>query len=179
MRTDDLVHALAADHHAVQSSIGRRFMLAIAVGFAISAAAFWVTLGFRPDIATAAFTVRFDLKIVQALLLAASAASLVLRLARPGADTRPWIVVMLAAPTLLVIAVVAELVLIPTDRWQANLIGSFFRMPFCDPAAVAAPSRRRDAGVAPRRADAAGPGWRCGRACRRRACRRAVRDAMH
>jgi len=124
MRTDDLVHALAADCCAAQSSIGRQFALAIAVGFVISAVAFWVTLGFRPDIATAVFTVRFDLKIVQALLLATTAAALVLRLVRPGAGTRLRVAVMAATPILLVIAVIAELVLVPADRWRETLVGS-------------------------------------------------------
>ncbi len=87
MRTDDLVHALVADRHAAQLPIGRQFALAIAIGFAVSAILFWVTLGPRPDIAVAALTVRFDLKIVEALLLAATAFALVLRLAQPGGGT--------------------------------------------------------------------------------------------
>lgn len=121
MRTDDLVHALVTDRTAAQSPIERRFALAIAIGFAISAAAFWVTLGFRQDIATAAFTVRFDLKIVETLLLAATATALVLRLARPGATLQT--AVLAAAPVLLVIAVIAELFLVPASQWQAKLVG--------------------------------------------------------
>ena len=123
MRTDDLVHALVADSHAAQSSIGRQFALAIAIGFAISAVLFWVTLGPRPDIAAAAVTVRFDLKIIEALLLAATAGALALRLAQPGANTRPQTIVMAAAPILLVIAVIAELLIVPASQWQAKLVG--------------------------------------------------------
>ena len=123
MRTDDLVHALVADRHGAQTSIGRQFALAIAIGYAISAAAFWVTLGFRPDIAAAAFTVRFDLKVVEALLLAATAAALVLRLARPGAGTALQTIVLAVAPVLLVIAVIAELLIVPVSQWQAKLVG--------------------------------------------------------
>ncbi|MEX2035399.1 MAG: NrsF family protein [Xanthobacteraceae bacterium] len=123
MRTDDLVHALVADRAAGQSSIGRQFALAIAIGFAISAVLFWVTLGPRPDIAVAALTVRFDLKIVEALLLAATAVALALRLARPGAGTDLQTVAMAAAPVLLAIAVVAEMFVVPASQWQAKLVG--------------------------------------------------------
>lgn len=124
MRTDDLVHALVADHRAAQTSIGRQLALAIAIGFAISAAAFWVTLGPRPDIEAAALTVRFDLKIMEALLLAATAVALVLRLAQPGAGTGLQKVVLAAAPALLAITVIAELLVVPADQWQAKLVGS-------------------------------------------------------
>lgn len=124
MRTDDLVHALVADHHAAQTSIGRQLALAIAIGFAISAAAFWVTLGPRPDIEAAALTVRFDMKIMEALLLAATAVALVLRLAQPGAGTGLQKVVLAAAPALLAITVIAELLVVPADQWQAKLVGS-------------------------------------------------------
>ncbi len=124
MRTDDLVHALAADHGAAQPSIGRQFMRAIAIGFAISAVVFWMTLGPRPDIATAVGTVRFNLKIVETLLLATTAIALALRLAQPGADTRPQTFVMAAAPILLVVAVIAELLILPASQWQSELVGN-------------------------------------------------------
>jgi len=124
MRTDDLVHAMVADLHAAQTSIGRQFALAIAIGFAISAVLFWVTLGPRPDIAAAALTIRFDLKIVETLLLAATAVALVLRLAQPGAGTGLQKIVLAAAPALLTVAVMAELLVVPTDQWQAKLVGS-------------------------------------------------------
>jgi hypothetical protein len=124
MRTDDLVHAMVADQTAAQSSLGRKFTLAIAVGFAISAVLFWVTLGPRPDIETAVLTVRFDFKIVETLLLAATAVALVLRLAQPGAGTGLQMAALAAAPALLVVTVIAELLVIPADQWQAKLVGS-------------------------------------------------------
>ena len=123
MRTEDLVHAMAADHTAAQSSLGRKFAMAIAIGFTISAVLFWVMLGPRPDIAVAAVTVRFDLKIVEALLLAATAVALTLRLAQPGAGTGLQTLAMAAAPALLAIAVIAELFAVPSSQWQAKLVG--------------------------------------------------------
>jgi hypothetical protein len=123
MRTDDLVHALAADRGAAQLSIGRQIALAIAIGFAISAGLFWMTLGLRPDIATAVGSVRFNLKIVETLLLAATAIALVVRLAQPGANTLRQTIVMAAAPILVLIAVIAELLILPASEWGAKLVG--------------------------------------------------------
>jgi hypothetical protein len=128
MRTDDLVHALAADHAPTHPSTGRKFAVAIAIGFAISASLFWVTLGPRPDIAAAAMTVRFDFKIAEALLLAATAVALALRLAQPGAGTtlQKWVLAL--APALLALAVIAELVAVPAGQWQTKLVGSMSMM---------------------------------------------------
>lgn len=123
MRTDRLVHALVADHRKTKASMARQFALAIAVGFSISAALFWITLGPRPDIAAAAATLRFDFKIVVALLLAATAVALAMRLARPGAGAIAQMASMAAAPVLLAIAVIAEIVVVPASQWPAKLVG--------------------------------------------------------
>ena len=80
MRTDDLVHAMVVDHTAAQSSLGRQFALAIAIDCDFRGLVL-VTLARS---AAAALTVRFDLKIVETLLLAATAVALVLRLAQPA-----------------------------------------------------------------------------------------------
>jgi len=124
MRTDDLVHALSADNHAARSTIERRFTLAAAIGFVISAGLFWMTMGPRADIASAVLTVRFDLKIVEALLLSATAIALILRLARPGASTNLQIIVLAAAPVLLAAGVITELAVVPAGLWQTKLVGS-------------------------------------------------------
>ena len=124
MRTDDLVHALVTDRAVAQAPLGRQVALAIAIGVATSAVLFWVALGPRVDIAEAAVTVRFDLKIVQALLLATTAVALVLRLAQPGAGAGMQKALLSAAPILLVIAVAAELFIVPASQWQAKLVGS-------------------------------------------------------
>ncbi|MBI1204191.1 MAG: DUF1109 family protein [Rhodopseudomonas sp.] len=124
MRTDDFVHALAVDRTPSHASTGRQFAVALAIGFAVSALAFWWTLGPRPDIATAAMTVRFDFKITEALLLAATAIALALRLAQPGAATAAQKWVLCLAPVLLAVAVIAELVVVPASQWPIRLVGS-------------------------------------------------------
>ena len=94
----------------------------------VSAILFEATLGPRPDVAEALRTPRFLLKIIEALLLAATATFLVTRLARPGAPTGAARFAMLAAPALLIMAVLAELVLIGRSEWATRLIGSNSRV---------------------------------------------------
>jgi hypothetical protein len=123
MKTADLVNSLAADAIA-PVRLGRRLGPALALGAAASLALFMAGLGPRPDFAEAARTVRFDLKFVDALALAAPSALLCWRLMRP--DARPGaLALLLVAPfALLAGAVVAELLLVPPDLWGTRLIGT-------------------------------------------------------
>ncbi len=122
MRTDHLVQALVADRATAQPPIASQLAVALGIGFAISAAVFLLVLGPRPDIAFAATTVRFDVKLVQVVVLAVTAVVLVLRVARPGAASG-WPIILLA-PALLAVAVVAELVAVPSGQWLVRLVGS-------------------------------------------------------
>jgi hypothetical protein len=122
MRTDELIRALAADTRPARSLTGS-VVVALAVGFALSALLFWMTLGPRPDIAAAVRTVRFDLKVVEMLLLAAAAGVLVLRLARPAADVKSATGWLLLVPALLAAAALIEFVLVGS-QWRVKLIGS-------------------------------------------------------
>jgi hypothetical protein len=124
MKTADLINSLAADPITPPIHLGRRVTLALALGAAVSLALFMAALGPRPDFAAAARTVRFDLKFVDALALLAPSALLCWRLMRP--DARPGaLALLLVAPfALLVSAVVAELLLVPSDVWRTRLIGT-------------------------------------------------------
>jgi hypothetical protein len=124
MRTDDLIRSLLADQGTAVPSVERQLALALVAGFVVSALLFWAVLAPRPDVAAAAMTLRFDLKIVETLLLAATAGLLVLRLARPGAQTRARTIALLAAPVLLLAAVAVELTLVPRSQWMTVLVGS-------------------------------------------------------
>ncbi len=123
MQTDELIHALTADVRGAPRSLERSLAIAVAVGFAASAFLFWITLGPRADIAAAAATPRFDLKIVEMLLLAGVAGALVLRLARPGIDVATASRMLLIVPAMLAGAAVIELMLVG-PQWQAKLVGS-------------------------------------------------------
>ena len=85
MRTDELINTLVADH-AVQprpKPVGQGLVMAIIGGLAISLALFSLTLGVRPDILSALSTWRFDLKLIDNLVLVIAAAWVALRLSSP------------------------------------------------------------------------------------------------
>jgi hypothetical protein len=124
MRTGDLINVLVADQKRPSLSIERRLAIAAAIGFAVAAAMFWFTIGPRDDIAAVAATPRFVFKIFESLLLAVGAAILILRLVRPGADTRKGVLAVAAVPVLLAGAVAIELMLVAPAQWGATLVGS-------------------------------------------------------
>ncbi|HXL99912.1 MAG TPA: NrsF family protein [Rhizomicrobium sp.] len=121
MNTDKLIAALAADGKPDMPP-GRMVLSAALAGFVIAAVLFFAMLGPRPDFMAAIHTPRFVFKFVVTLALAASAAILVARAARPAASAGPNVLLLLT-PTLLVLAVVAELFLEPANSWTKWLIG--------------------------------------------------------
>ncbi len=162
MQTDDLVRALAADHATRLASLERVFAIAIGAGLAVAVVMFAVLLGPRDDVAAAAETPRFLLKFVETLLLAATSAWLVLRLMRPGVPVGSALFALVAAPAVLALAVLTEMVLVPSAAWGERLVGSNSRicltfipllaLPLLAAVLVAlrhgAPTRRRLAGAA-------------------------------
>ena len=128
MRTDALIRALVEDSPTRGMSLERRLAAALPIGFVVSLALFLVTLGPRPDILQALQTPRFLLKLVEALIFAATAMAFALRLARPGAPLRGARVAILAAPVLLAAAVIGELALVDPTDWSARLIGENSRV---------------------------------------------------
>jgi hypothetical protein len=124
MDTNELIKALAAD--ARQRAAPMSFVWWGAAGLAISVAAavFFATLGPRPDIAIAVETPRFLFKFVVTITLAVSAFGLARALSRPGETWRKAMPYLAAAPTLMAIAVIVELSLLPPDAWSAKLIGT-------------------------------------------------------
>jgi hypothetical protein len=125
MRTDDFINALARDHEACPrlKPLSWIFLTAIAAGFGVAWVAFALTLGVRPDVASAILTWRYDFKFVVTLTLAVTSARLVWRLARPAADARPAGLAMAAAPVLLFGAVLYELWAVPASGWLPRAIG--------------------------------------------------------
>jgi hypothetical protein len=124
MKTSQLIDALAADPAMHVPSLQRSLILALAIGAAISAALFLAIVGPRADIATAAQTVRFDLKFVDTLALALPSAALCIHILRPDARLGALAMLLVAPLLLLAGAVVAELFVVPSDQWGARLIGS-------------------------------------------------------
>ncbi len=124
MDTNELVEALVADARQPAASISSAWWGAVGLAIALAAAVFFATLGPRADIATAAETPRFLFKFVFAVTLAASAFGCARALSRPGETWRKAMPYLAAAPALIAMAVVAELLLLPPDTWAAKLIGT-------------------------------------------------------
>jgi hypothetical protein len=124
MDTNELIKVLAADIPRPSATLSTVWWGAAGLAITLAGAVFLVTLGPRPDIATAAETPRFLLKFVFAITLAASAFGCARVLSRPGEAWRKTMPYLAAAPALLAVAAVAELFLLPPDTWPAKLIGT-------------------------------------------------------
>ena len=99
-------------------------LIAVAGGALATALIFFFTLGVRPDVSAALETPRFLFKCVLTLTLFATAMGLVLHLARPGAVPSGWVMALAAAPALLILATIAELLYVPPDLWAQRLLGT-------------------------------------------------------
>jgi len=124
MDTNELVQLLAADARPRGASISSVWWGAVGLAITLAAAVFLATLDPRPDIVAAAETPRFLLKFVVAIMLAASAFGLDRALSRPGGTWRKAMPYLAAAPVLLAMAVIVELLLLPPDTWSAKLVGT-------------------------------------------------------
>ncbi len=126
MKTRDFINALAQDHAARPQPQPLRwtFVTALAAGLGVAVVAFALTLGVRPDVASAILTWRYDFKLVVTVTLAVTSARLVWRLARPAADFRSAELGLAAAPLLLFGAVLYELWAMPASSWLPRAIGS-------------------------------------------------------
>ena len=127
MRTSELIAALAADPIPAPVSIGGRVAAALGLGLLGSLALYALFVGPRADIATAAQTIRFNLKFVDALALALPSLLLLLRLARPDAKPGALALFLFAPLILLAGAVAVELMVVPPSEWLSRLIGHNMR----------------------------------------------------
>ena len=123
MKTEDLIKALAADASAPAMPVRRAWSLATAVATAIAVLVLFSTIGVRPDIAAASETLRFLFKPAATIVLAATALKALAALSRPDVEAGVMLR-LLAAPFLLVAAVLAELIVVPSSEWGVRLIGT-------------------------------------------------------
>jgi hypothetical protein len=127
VKTAQLIDVLAQDA-PVGWRLSSRLAAAFAVGAVIAAVVFMAGIGMRPDMAVAGHTMRVQFKFLFALTLLSGAAGAVAQVGRPdvsraGAPPGPWAAVLSAAPALLVLAVIAELLETPAQSWIPHLIG--------------------------------------------------------
>jgi len=123
MTTEDLIRALASDRPGRLPPLNLGFAAAVAIGVVAAFVLFMGLLGPRPDIATAVRDPRFVLKFAVTLALAAGAAGLALRIARPGAPAGPWRFAVFVGPVLLGLGLVYELASAPGAEWGSRLVG--------------------------------------------------------
>ena len=124
MDTSEFIKTLAADTRRISIPLPAMWWIAAAIAISIAAGEFFATLGPRPDIATAAETVRFLFKFLATITLVVSAFGCVRTLSRPGVTSHRAIACLAAAPALIVVAVIAELVALPSNTWLASMIGT-------------------------------------------------------
>ncbi len=122
MKTDELISLLAQDA-PVRGRLGAVLALALAGGAATALALLGGTIGLRPDLSSALESSRVLFKIGFTLLLAAFAGWMLFRVGRPGLKLRPRLRLLLVPLGLLLLAVSAELVVLPRARWMECLEG--------------------------------------------------------
>ena len=122
MKTENLIDALVVDGVRNGRPMTTAIASALVVGGLLSLAAFFVTLGIRPDIMTALATWRFDLKVGMVLAALVVAFGLCIAVSRPLASRPGRRLLPLAALALVSIAI--ELVILPSAAWGTRLVGS-------------------------------------------------------
>ncbi len=123
MKTDELITLLAADA-PVRLRLGRALAIALVAGVIISAAILLATVGIRHDISIAIETTRVLFKTGLTLILALAACGLVFRIGKPGASLRARGLVLLIPVALLAVAIVLELIVVPSQDWTTRLVGN-------------------------------------------------------
>nr|WP_210345973.1 NrsF family protein [Aestuariivirga sp. YIM B02566] len=114
---------MVQDRAAVAGKPRGALSVALVGGALIAAILFLTVLGYRPDIAAAAETYRFLFKFVFTLTLAATTIWLIFTIVRPEAVPGLRLLALAAAPVLIILAVVAELSVMPSSTWLPRLIG--------------------------------------------------------
>jgi hypothetical protein len=122
MKTDDLIRILVIDKEP-QWPMSLTVAVAAIAAALFAATLFFTTIGLRADIVNALQSVRFLLKFVITISLAATAIAAAIRSSRPNQDLRSACLFLLLAPTILVCATVTELMILPAGRWATALIG--------------------------------------------------------
>jgi hypothetical protein len=124
MDINELIKALAADTRPPAVSLSSVWWGAAGLAIILAAAAFFAMLGPRPDVAAAAETLRFLFKFVVTITLAVSAFGLARALSRPGETWRKAMPYLAAAPALIAMAVIVEIVVLPPGTRADKLIGT-------------------------------------------------------
>jgi hypothetical protein len=124
VKTRELIDLLVADQSTTSLKPRNAFAVTTATGALVTAVILVMLIGVRPDLAAALSSLRFIMKVVVVLVLAAAAIGATVRLSRPDGSPGHWKWGLVAAFSLLVAAVAGELVAIPAWQWEARLLGA-------------------------------------------------------
>lgn len=124
MKTDDLIASLVADHPSRTHPVWMWLLAGLCAALPLSAALFMMSLGPRPDMATAIHNPFFDLKFAVTLALASVAAALSLHLSRPDASLRGWMWLFALPLGMLGIGIAADFAVPQRVNWPGRLVGS-------------------------------------------------------
>jgi hypothetical protein len=124
VKTNDLIHALAADSEVHPMPPGRALALALIPGVGIALSLHFAVLGLRPHLLTLLGEPRLLFKLCLTFLLAALSGALVSRIARPGAGIGRITLLLAIVPALLTAANLAELLAVPAAEWGQRLVGT-------------------------------------------------------
>jgi hypothetical protein len=123
LKTEDLIETLVEDRGVRSPKPRSVIALGLVLGAVAAGILFICFLNPRPDIMQAAVTYRFLLKVVVALLIAASATVLAVDFARPEAVLRRRLYLIAVAPAMLAAASIAELIAMPEATWMPGMMG--------------------------------------------------------
>jgi hypothetical protein len=127
VRTRELINALAADQYKTSLRPRNAIAVTTAIGALVTAVILVMLIGVRPDLAPALSSLRFIMKVVVVLVLAAAAIGATVRLSRPDGSPGRWKWGLAVALILLIAAVAGELIAIPAWQWESKLLGVNWR----------------------------------------------------
>jgi hypothetical protein len=129
VKTDALLDLLVADLEPVRLRFRSRLRLELACGGLLAGLILLIAIHLRPDLGAQLASPRLWFKFAATLTLSLASLGLVLRLATPGAEVKPWLRALFLVPLVLAFGVLAEAVATPASSWAARVIGH--NAPFC------------------------------------------------
>ena len=128
MQTDDLIELLAKDAK-VRVRFAHVFLIALAIGLAVSTGLLLSTYGIRDNMAEAIGTPRVQFKLGLTLLLALTSTRLAFLIGKPGVSLRSAGLSLLWPLLLLLGGIATELIVLPQGAWEPSLKGQHWS--FC------------------------------------------------
>jgi len=124
MKTNDLINAIAADAKAPGMPIATTVWIGAGIGVVVTGLLFWLMLPVRPDMQAALGDWHFLMKWVFSLTLLLTGLVLAISLARPQWAPNSTLLLLLGAPIVLGIGVVADMIALPSDAWMPTMVGT-------------------------------------------------------